>query len=240
MTDLHHQQQKSPDTEKTETQQGGHTHHIPKEPSATFGKRQTNHTLDTILVRPAKRKKESTSEYTKPNTTATPHGDTLAGDSGDAASLTTNETEKNVQAAGEFLAIMQNTHGLQSRAGSANEVQRQKSTRTPQGQAIYDDLVSRDTTTPRTEPKTPSRQRHQTGGIDTPAENDYAQTFRRQPPTPTNYGVLVGRETRALTLIEGHFTATPHTTVERRATVAGKSKKKRTGTRNTSKHSHRF
>jgi hypothetical protein len=137
---------------------------------------------------------------------------------------------------------MQNTHGLQSRAGSANEEQRKKSPTTQQGQALYDalydDLVTRDT--PRTQPETPSRLRQQTGDIDTPAENDYAPTFHIQPPTPASYGVLVGRETIALTPIEGHFTATPHTTVERRATVAGKSKKKRTGTRNTSKHSHRF
>ena len=70
----------------------------------------------------------------------TPHGDTPAGEAGDAASLTTNEVQKKVQAAAGFRAIMHNTHGLQSRAGSANEVQRQKSTRTPQGQAIYDHL----------------------------------------------------------------------------------------------------
>ncbi len=33
----------------------------------------TNHTLDTIIARPAKRNKEFTGEYAKPNTTATPH-----------------------------------------------------------------------------------------------------------------------------------------------------------------------
>ncbi len=47
LTNLNHQQQKSPDTENTETQQGGHTHHIPKEPSATIGERQITHALDT-------------------------------------------------------------------------------------------------------------------------------------------------------------------------------------------------
>ncbi len=46
----------------------------------------TNHTLDTIIARPAKRNKEFTGEYAKPNTTATPHRDTLACGSGDAAS----------------------------------------------------------------------------------------------------------------------------------------------------------
>jgi len=52
--------------------------------------------------------------------------------------------------------------------------------------------------------------RQQTGGIDTPAENDYTPTFRVQPPTPANYGVLVGRETIALTPIEKYAATTPH------------------------------
>jgi hypothetical protein len=95
--------------------------------------------------------------------------------------------------------------------GSANEEQRKKSPTTPQGQAIYDDLVSRVTTTATTQPETPSSLRQQTGDIDTLAENDYALTFHIQPLTPASHGVLVGRETIALTPIEGHFTATPHT-----------------------------
>ena len=110
-----------------------------------------------------------------------------------------------------FSSITQTTHGIQTRAGVADEVQRQKSPTTPQGQTIYDDLVRRVTTTPRTQPETPSRLRQQTGDIDTPAENDYAPTFHIQPPTPATYGVLVGRESIALTPLEGHFTATPHT-----------------------------
>ena len=91
-----------------------------------------------------------------------------------AAGGTTGEgsMEKNVQAAAELRAIMQTTHGLQSRSGSANEVQRQKSPTTPPRQTIHGDLVRRDTAT---------------------------------------YGVLVGRETIALTPVEGYFTATPHT-----------------------------
>ena len=143
MTDLNHQQQTSPDTENTETQQGGHTHHTKNKLSATIGKRQTNHTLDTILTRPAKRTKESTGEYAKPNTTDTPHGDTPAGGSGDAASLTTNEAEKNVLANATFSIIAQTTHGLQTRAGEADEVQRQKSPTTPPRQTIHGDLVRR-------------------------------------------------------------------------------------------------
>jgi hypothetical protein len=44
----------------------------------------------------------------------------------------------------------------------------------------------------------------------------------------TDHGVLIGRETIALTPIQGHFTATPHTTAERR-----ERKKKKSG------HTHR-
>jgi Ulp1 family protease len=47
------------------------------------------------------------------------------------------------------------------------------------------------------------------------AENAFAST---------DYGVLIGRETIDLTPIQGHFTATPHTTVERR-----ERKKKKSG-----------
>jgi hypothetical protein len=118
-----------------------------------------NHTLDTILEKPAKRKKESTGDYKKPNATATHHVDTQAGKPGDAASLTTNEAQNNVQAAAGFRAIMQHNHGLQSQAGSVNEEQRKKSPTTPQGQAIYDDPVSRVSTTATTQPETPSRLR---------------------------------------------------------------------------------
>jgi hypothetical protein len=74
----------------------------------------TNHTLDTILEKPAKRKKESTGDYTKPNATATHHVDTQTGKPRDAASLTTNEVQNNVQAAAGFRVIMHHTHGLQS------------------------------------------------------------------------------------------------------------------------------
>ena len=52
--------------------------------------------------------------------------------------------------------------------------------------------------------------RQQTGGIDTPAENDYTPTFRVQPPTPANYGVLVGRETIVFTPIEKYAATSPH------------------------------
>ena len=52
--------------------------------------------------------------------------------------------------------------GLQTRAGAADEVQRQKSPTTPPRQATYGDLVRRDTIALRTEPGTPPRQRQQT------------------------------------------------------------------------------
>ena len=130
------------------------------------------------------------------------------------------------------------THGLQSREGSANQEQRKKSPPTPQGQAIYDHLVSRATTTPRTQPEPPSRLRQKTGGIDTPAENDYTPNFRVQPPTPANYGVLVGRETIALTPIEKYAATTPHidTPKKYKKPKSGSDKKQK----NTRSKSHRL
>ena len=62
----------------------------------------TNHPLDTIIARPTKRSKGFTSKYTKPITTATLHGDTPASGSGDAASLMTNEADKNILAHATF------------------------------------------------------------------------------------------------------------------------------------------
>jgi hypothetical protein len=112
-----------------------------------------------------------------------------------------------------------------------NEEQRKKSPTTPQGQAFYDDLVSRVTTTATTQPETPSRLRQQTGDIDTPAKHDYAPTFHIQSQTPASYGVLVGRETIALTLIEGHFTETPHTDTPK------KYRKPRSGSKTKQKQS---
>jgi hypothetical protein len=50
-------------------------------------------------------------------------------------------------------------------------------------------------------------------------------------PTPTNYGVLVGKDTIALTQIEGHFTATPHTDTPK------KYKKPRSGSKTKQKQS---
>ena len=54
------------------------------------------------------------------------------------------EAEKNVKTAATFWAIVQTTHGLQTRTGAADEVQRQKSPTTPPRQAIHGDLVRRD------------------------------------------------------------------------------------------------
>ena len=50
-------------------------------------------------------------------------------------------------------------------------------------------------------------------------------------PTPTNYGVLVGKDTIALTQIEGHFTATPHTDTPK------KYRKPRSGSKTKQKQS---
>jgi hypothetical protein len=82
----------------------------------------TNHLLDTIIARPAKRNKEFTGKYANPITTATPHGDTPASGSRDAASLTTNEADKNVLANATFQYIAQTTHGFQTRAEKAHDI----------------------------------------------------------------------------------------------------------------------
>ena len=50
-------------------------------------------------------------------------------------------------AAATFSAIVQTTHGLQTRTAAADEVQRQKSPTTIPRQAIHGDLVRRDTAT---------------------------------------------------------------------------------------------
>ena len=57
-----HKKQKTPDTSNIETQQGGPTHHIPKEPSATIGERQLTRPLDAILERNPKRGRGSDGE----------------------------------------------------------------------------------------------------------------------------------------------------------------------------------
>jgi hypothetical protein len=64
-----------------------------------------------------------------------------------------------VQTNATFSTTVRPTHSIQTRTGSATEVQRQKSPTTPPRQAIHDDLVRRDTIAPKTEPGSPSRQR---------------------------------------------------------------------------------
>ena len=55
----------------------------------------TKNSLYTITAKPTKRNKELTDECAKPITTAIPHSDTQASGSGDAALLTTTETDTN-------------------------------------------------------------------------------------------------------------------------------------------------
>jgi hypothetical protein len=74
LTDLDHKQQKSPNTEITAPQQGGLTHHIPKEPSATTGERQLTRPLHVILERNPKRARESDGKFEEPKSTAAPQG----------------------------------------------------------------------------------------------------------------------------------------------------------------------
>jgi hypothetical protein len=221
-TDRDHKQQKSPDTEITAPQQGGLTHHIPTEPSATNRERQPTRPLHATLERNPKRARESDGKHEEPNTTATPQGHSPDVGGGGAASLTTAiEEERNMQTAVAFGAIVQTTHGLQTRARTTDEVQRHKSLTIPPRQAIYDDLIRRDTIAPRTEPGTPPGQRQQAVAflernpqrvrgsdgeyeepittavsqedIGTLAENDYHPIF----------GIRVGRDTFALTTEPG-------------------------------------
>ena len=169
-------------------------------------KNPTNHSLGTITAKPDKRNKEFTGEFTKPNTTTTSHSDTPVSGSGDAASLTTNEAEKSVLTNG-------GSHWECTEPTIAAATLKDASTLT---------------SPPDSKECIQVELRRQMGDIDTSAENAFTSTFHVQTPTTTNYGVLVGRETIALTPIEGHFTATPQTTVERR-----ERKKQKTG------HTHR-
>jgi hypothetical protein len=76
------------------------------------------------------------------------------------------------------------------------------------------------------------------GDFGTSAENDYTPTFRVQPLTPANYGVLVGRETIALTPMEKYAAATPHidTPKKYKKPKSGSDKKQK----NTRSKSHRL
>ena len=119
----------------------------------------TNHSLDTIIAKPAKRNKEFTGEYAKPNTTATSHGDTPASGSGNAASLTGEyavpnttatpqghnpdvgnrdtaslpaiEEEKNVRTTTSSCNVMRTTHGFQNQTVATNDVTPKTESGTP-------------------------------------------------------------------------------------------------------------
>ena len=84
--------------------------------------KSTNHPLDTIPARPAKRRKEFTGEYANPITTASPQGDTPVNGSGYAAPLTTNESEKSILTNATFQPIAQTTHGFQTRVQEAHDI----------------------------------------------------------------------------------------------------------------------
>ena len=129
LTDLHHQQQKSPDTINTVTQQDELTHHILKEPNATIREHQITHARDKD--RTPTRAKEFTGEYAEPNTTATPQGDNPDVGSRGTASLAAIEEEKNVRAAAVFWNVMQTTHGFQYQPAETNEVTPKTESGTP-------------------------------------------------------------------------------------------------------------
>ena len=85
----------------------------------TDGERQLTRPLDAVLERNPKRGRRSDGEYEVPNTTAAPQGNSPNIGGGGAASIQTAiEEEKNVQATAAFWALMQATHGFQTRAGA--------------------------------------------------------------------------------------------------------------------------
>jgi hypothetical protein len=194
--DPNHQQQKPPDTENSETQQGGHTHHIPKDPSATIGERQI--TLARETENTPTRAKESAGESVEPNTTDTPQGDNPDDGNRGASSLTAIEEEKNVHAAVEFWAVMRTTHCLQTRAASANEV------------------------TPKTEPGTTSRQQAEPflenqRNPKRKRGSDYEYAFDTPLASTPKFGIQVGTDAYVLRTEPGTLSIPP--------TGAGKSKK---------------
>ena len=137
------------------------------------------------------------------------------------------EEEKNVRVTAEFWAVMRTTHGFQGQAAAANDVapntepgtssrqqaeaflERQRNPKRRRGSdgkcaepttaaaTLKDASTSRpDTTGPGCIQVELGRQ---TGGIDTPAENDYATTFRRReylapPPFLVVFGLRPKKE----------------------------------------------
>jgi hypothetical protein len=71
--------------------------------------------LDTIIPRPAKRNRGFTGEHVKPKTTTTHQDDIPTSSSRNAASMTTNESEKSVLTNVSFSPVTQTTHGFQTR-----------------------------------------------------------------------------------------------------------------------------
>jgi hypothetical protein len=123
----------SPDTDITTLQQGGPTHHVPKEQSAITGERQLTSPLEAILERHPKRAKDSDGKYEEPKTTV-------------------RRSRRQWEKRRMYRPTRQTTHDLQTWVGSLDEVQMQKSPTTPPRQATYGDLVRRDTIALRTEP----------------------------------------------------------------------------------------
>ena len=163
--------------------------------------------LHTIIARPAKRNKEFTGEYTKPNTTATPHRDSPAGGSGDAASLTTNEAEKSVLANATFSSIAQTTHVFQTRAGEAHDIV-----------SLID--------TPRSQPDTKKC-------IQVGSETYAVMSQPRSPYTSQDYDSIsvIDSSSSNVPVHSGEYTPTHESTVEghrRKKNKTGKTKHSRT------------
>jgi hypothetical protein len=262
----------------------------------TTNEAHTDQAINTIPVKPVKKRTEDTDKFAEPITTTTPQGNNLEAGINGTASLT---------------AIEEETHNLQTQTGSTDEVwqsqRNPKSNKVPhspkpgtsskqQVETLIENLGNRkrkggsDDELPHPTtllldtiiPWPAKRSRGFTGEYvkpttttthqdDIPAKPGSATTPNRHSPagsrahdvaspidTPrsqpdTKKCIQVGNETYAL-MSQPRFSYTSHdydsilvidssspsVPVHSPPTASGKSKKTRTGTRNTHKHSHKF
>ena len=119
----------------------------------------------------------------------------------------TNEAEKSVLFNASFSSVTQTTHGFYPRAAGAHDSDSLTDTSPSQPDTKKCIQVGRETYAVQSQPGT-------------------SYTFDRGIDTAT-CGVLVRRETIALTLIDGHFTATPHKYRKPRSGLKTKQKQSR-------------
>jgi hypothetical protein len=153
--------------------------------------------LDTTIPWTVKRSRGFTGEYVKPTTTS----------SRNAASLTTHEAEKNALTNVSLSPVAKTTQGSHPRAAETHDSDSLTDTSPSQPDTKKCIQVGRETYAVQSQPGT-------------------SYTFDRGIDTAT-CGVLVRRETIALTLIDGHFTATPHKYRKPRSGLKTKQKQSR-------------